>query len=245
MIKKGIAAIAMPFVVLVAASCGGSSPVIRGEAQDALPRATLENWATYGDKLVVVKAIAESEDTLSAEEKERGEGYISRTVTFQIGSGKWTRPGAKRRMPTTIDVANGGWVVHGQDRQEMQLEGYTKAEVGKSYVALFTYSDVTAIVDPETRKVTPGEGASWTLLDLVPLRNNTIASPSQEDATRFPARASIARLSPEAAGQKLQSTKPEQAAAKYMDLDPVVRYQDVQLDRAEQTPPTPGEGEKK
>lgn len=240
--RRTIAAFMVAVVAMGASSCAEPTRVITGDAQEALPRATLQDWVTYGDKLVVVKTTGETADPLTEEERLRGEGFSARKVTYEIQTTTWARSGSNQSLPIKIEAANGGWIVRGDKRTEVQFSGQAKAEIGASYLALLTYSDITAAVDPKTRKVTAGEGRAWTVIDLLPLSGGKVTSAGDEK--QFPVRADLASLTPEESGARLGITDPDPVAEKYMNLDPVVRYQNVQLDKSAEAPPTPAKGER-
>ena len=137
--RRTIAAFMVAVVAMGASSCAEPTRVFTGDAQEALPRATLQDWVTYGDKLVVVKTTGETADPLTDEERLRGEGFSARKVTYEIQTTTWARSGSNQSLPIKIEAANGGWIVRGDKRTEVQFSGQAKAEIGASYLALLTY----------------------------------------------------------------------------------------------------------
>lgn len=243
------------FGVLLAASCllfascaGETTPVtVAGNEQKALPVETLEDWVTYGDRLVVVEATSESASPISEEERNRGEGYSARQVTMQILSTHWSSSETERTRslttPQKVTTANGGSLVNGKTRKPVRFDGETYARVGQQYLALVTYSAIALTVDPETRAVSSFEEPSWTVGALLPLENGRVAPVEDTANGESPARAKLTTLTPEASGDLLDDTDPDLAAAKYAYLDPVARYQNVALDTGSSPQPGPAEQE--
>jgi len=200
--------------------------------QEALPHDTLTDWATYGDVLVTVTVTDERRQPMTAEEQSRGEGFEARIVTLNIGQPTWERSGDRHDLPASLTAANGGWIINTEfgvkTERRLQLRGQTVADVGHQYLALLTYTDITAIIDPDTRKVTAGEGAAWTILDMLPMANGR---PTLPEGRQTPALRAVTGRTAQEAGELLQATTPDPAAANYMTLDPTVRYQYTQLDR--------------
>ena len=93
-------------LVLVALLVGASGCVAVQEPRheviahgaQALPAGTIEDWVTYGDKLVEFRAVAESRVPPTRAEIDRGEGLIGRRVDLRIGTVQWNsaQPRCKR-----------------------------------------------------------------------------------------------------------------------------------------------------
>ncbi len=232
---------------LLATSCGGEPrpAAVAGNDQKVLPSETLQDWVTYGDRLVVVEATAESASPISEGERESGEGYSSRQVSMKIITTHWSSPETDRtrelETPTELTTANGGSVVKGKTRKPVRFDGETYATVGQPYLALLTYSSIALTVDPQTRAVTRFEKPSWTIGALVPLEDGLVAPADDPDGEDSPVRAKLAALTPEASGELLGKTEPDPAASEYAALDPVARYQNVVLDTGSTPAPGPAE----
>lgn len=227
---------------LLASSCGAPVPTV-GEGQEALPRGTTQDLVTYGDLVVTVVVTAESRVPMTDAERRRGEGMDLRQVDLAVGRTAWERSGAPQDVPATITLTNGGWWITRENgrlsERAVRTSGQTHAETGHDYLAILVHSDITAIVDPATRTVTPGEGPAWVVLELAPLVNGVVSAPTERGTTR--AVQEMAGLTPGEVGELLRRTSPDPAAARYMDLDPVVRHQYVQFDAARAAGPASGE----
>lgn len=85
--KRFGASIAAAILVLVSAcSAADTDPgVVTAEGAEALPTRTATDWVTYGDQLVVLDVKSEKRLEATKEEAERGEGFIGREVTVDLG----------------------------------------------------------------------------------------------------------------------------------------------------------------
>lgn len=228
-------------LLLVVAACGSAPQSIKAEGSRALPAMTAEDWVTYGDYLVEMTVTSERRLEPTKDEVERGEGFIGRQVTAQFDQPSWRRPtyNEKVRLPESIAISNGGWVFHGKEEVPWIVEGQVPLEAGKSYLALMAYGDVTIAGGRGS------EGATWFALDTLPLSQEDTVERIESGPDPYPMRESSVGMSTEAIAQLLRDTPADPAAKKYMDEDPVQRYQNVARDNDAGKSPTPGPGEKR
>lgn len=216
-------------VLLFGSACTAdtSGPgVVTAEGAEALPSRTATDWVTYGDQLVVIDVKSEGRIEATKEEKERGEGFIGREVEVEVGDPLWTRPSLKRgsELPEQLTVSNGGWVFHGKEEQRWEVENQVRLTPGSEYLAMLTYGDVSIAGGDGS------EGPSWFTLDVVPLTTDGTVADTGSDRESYPMRKEIVGLSGKEVAATLAGTEPDPAAQKYMDEDPVQRYQDVARD---------------
>lgn len=92
--------------------CGrdGSSPApsLSAVAAAAYPHETLEDWASYGDAVVIAHVVGVEPIPPSSAEIAAGEGLVMRRVAMGVDRAVWTRPGA-RAVPEQVDLVVMGW----------------------------------------------------------------------------------------------------------------------------------------
>ncbi|HEY1094652.1 MAG TPA: hypothetical protein VGE61_08100 [Glycomyces sp.] len=111
--------------------------VVLAHGSDHLPSVTAADWVTYADHVIVVEAVAEQAIEPSAEELERGEGIIGRTVTLAVEDVLWSRDGAPQAAPASWEFSAAGWTFTEGDLEgarEMALADFPRVEVGHQYV---------------------------------------------------------------------------------------------------------------
>lgn len=241
--KRFGASIAAAILVLFSACAPADTEpgVVTAEGAEAVPSRTATDWVTYGDHLVVIDVKSEERLEATKEEVERGEGFIGREVTVELGDPLWTRPTYQElsELPTRLAIANGGWVFHGKEEQRWEVENQVRLTPGSQYLAMLTYGD-TSIAGGDG-----SDGPSWFTLDVVPLTTDDTVADTGADPASYPMRRSLVGLTSKEVAATLKATKPDPAAQDYMDEDPVQRYQDVARDADATNPPEPGPGEKR
>jgi hypothetical protein len=123
--------------LLAPAGPGTADEVLLGLGSDNYPSVTAEDWVTYADHVVVVEAVSEATIAPTAEELERGEGVIGRTVSLAIEEVLWSREGAPVAAPSTWQYSALGWHFNEGDTTdavEMALADFPRVEVGHQYV---------------------------------------------------------------------------------------------------------------
>lgn len=137
--------------LVIAIGCGGavalgserdSKPaapaVIIADTDQLLPSATLTDWRSFSDHLVMVRVLGEQKLEPSAEEIAAGEGYIPRAITLSVESVLWSRDGAPA-APVEFTTDLDGWSFKGDELTPIRLEGEPMMSVGKDYVMPIVY----------------------------------------------------------------------------------------------------------
>ncbi|MEU5873840.1 hypothetical protein AB0A73_20060 [Glycomyces sp. NPDC047369] len=131
--------------------------VLMGHGADYLPSITADDWVTYADHAIVVEAVSEAAIEPGAEELERGEGIIGRTVTLVVEDVLWSREGAPVSAPAVWSYNALGWHFADGDTEgavEMALYGFPRVEVGHEYVMAVRWE---AAVCDEDGEFTPAQ----------------------------------------------------------------------------------------
>ncbi|PRY57842.1 hypothetical protein B0I28_106264 [Glycomyces artemisiae] len=131
--------------------------VLMGHGADYLPSITADDWVTYADHVIVVEAVSEETIAPGAEELERGEGIIGRTVSLNVEDVLWSREGAPVAAPATWSFNALGWHFTDGDTEgavEMALYGFPRVEVGHQYVMAIRWE---AAVCDEDGEYTPAQ----------------------------------------------------------------------------------------
>jgi hypothetical protein len=118
-------------------TAAASEEVLLGEGTDNLPSVTASDWVTYADHVIVVEAVSEASIPPSAEEIERGEGVIGRTVALTVEDVLWSREGAPRAAPASWNYSALGWHFTDGDTADpvkLALSEFPRVEVGHQYV---------------------------------------------------------------------------------------------------------------
>lgn len=165
--------------------------VMLGHGSDHLPSVTATDWVTYADHVIVVEALSEEALAPTAEDLERGEGIIGRTVTLAIEDVLWSREGATVAAPATWEYSGLGWhFAEGDvtDTVEMALHGLPRVEVGHQYVMAIRWEKAVCDEDGEYTRAQwrgLGEGSE------IPYDDDTIGNGESEgtvqDAAAFAA----------------------------------------------------------
>lgn len=140
-----IAAASVTGIIVAAIAAPAADPettaspaeVILGQGSDHLPSVTAADWVTYADHVIVVEAVSEASIAPSAEEIERGEGVIGRTVALTVEDVLWSRDGAPRAAPASWNYSALGWHFTDGDTADpvkLALSEFPRVEVGHQYV---------------------------------------------------------------------------------------------------------------
>lgn len=128
------------FACLLLSGCGGDSRV-PVELSDRYPSTTAADWVTYADFAAVVEVVDEKSGQPSAEDLERGEGDITRTVTLRVAEVLWQAPD-RRQAPVELEYAALGWQFQDgnpKDLQPMVASDRPRLEVGGTYLMAFKW----------------------------------------------------------------------------------------------------------
>jgi len=196
--------------------------VIVAEGDNLLPSDTATDWVTYGDHLVMATVVAEKALEPTQEELEVGEGFIPRVVTFEIQKALWSREGV-RAAPAEISLDLDGWTFQGDKRTPLRLRGEPMVDVGKTYLLPITYLSRSRLVgvagwsnlSPDS--ILPYEGG-------VIGKGDTIGGYSGDSEGMTDLRDAVWGKSAASLVTRLNSTKPDPAAAEYADSPPDVRF---------------------
>jgi hypothetical protein len=219
--KRMVIALLCVLSAVSLAACGGStssSSLVAGEASGRFLDESYSDWVSFADQLSVFSVVAEEEETPAPEVVERGEGYISRTVTLRIERTLWRRRGAPAAHGR-IRVITAGWILEGGERHPYAIWGGPRLEVGMRYLA------------PLVRA--PRDGVDWTPLSdgsTLPLTGNAITVAGVVGVPSAIA-ASLNGRSPDEVAAIVDRTPPDPVAEKYADLDPDARVQAVLSER--------------
>lgn len=123
---------------------GNAGDIVLGQGADHLPNQTASDWVTYADHVVVVSATGEREIAPAAQEVERGEGTVGRTVTLSVDKVLWSRSDARRPAPDVWEYSAMGWQFLDGDtekRTKMALVDQPRVELGHRYVMAITWEE--------------------------------------------------------------------------------------------------------
>ncbi|MFB9661298.1 hypothetical protein ACFQS3_01110 [Glycomyces mayteni] len=127
--------------------------VLLAQGSDHLPSITAADWVTYADHVIVVEAVAEEAIEPEAEELDRGEGIIGRTVSLVVEDVLWSREGAPQAAPETWEYSALGWHFNAEaeDPIEMALDGFPRVEVGHQYVMAIRWEEAVCTEGGDSR----------------------------------------------------------------------------------------------
>lgn len=211
-----------------------------------MPFETAQDWATYTDYLVEVTVVSEQSlptprSTFPATAKGRppastDDEAVPREVTATTsGPAVWTRPTLirTRRLPASLTLPGGGWVVHGADKKPVRTVDQTRREIGRHYLAAISYANIS---------IAGGDGSGpteWVSLEMLPLDAGVVGKAPANSVD--PMWTSFDGKNTTEVAAIMSQTPPDPAAAPYMTEDPVRRFQDVARDTQPSGTPAPGE----
>jgi hypothetical protein len=124
---------------------GPADPVVKGDGRSRTASTTADDWATYADHVLVVTVADEVRLKPSAEEIERGEGMIGRTVKLRVDKVLWSAPDAPQSAPAKLDLSAAGWVFNDGEGQadgvKFSLRHSSRLEKGHTYVKAVEWID--------------------------------------------------------------------------------------------------------
>jgi hypothetical protein len=181
--------------LLAPAGPGAADEVLLGLGSDNYPSVTAEDWVTYADHVVVVEAVSEATISPDAEELERGEGIIGRTVSLTVEDVLWSREGAPVAAPGAWDFNASGWHFSEGDTEnavEMALADTPRVEVGHQYVMAIRWEAATCSDDGD---FTPAKWRGLGEGSAVPFDDGVLGNGESEgtvqDAEAFAAAADV------------------------------------------------------
>lgn len=201
-----------------------SAEVVVAQGDQSLPSATLTDWATYGDHLVLATVTGERRLAPSAEEQAAGEGFIPRVIDLRIDQVAWSRDGAPT-PPTAFSTDLDGWTFHEDQEQPLRMEGEPMLVVGHAYLLVITWLPATA-----------DTSAGWAALApdaIIPAQGGVVgagdAPVTLDGRTLELAWTSFEGGSVDAVAAALRATSPDPdaTAPETWALDPVARFRAV------------------
>jgi hypothetical protein len=108
------------------------APVVQASPAEGVPAATLDDWVSYSDAVVVVSVRRERAEDVQGPAAP-SEGYRPRTVTADVERIEWSHPSLPT-PPDSLTYGTAGWVVHDGTESPMQYEGSVRVEVGGRYL---------------------------------------------------------------------------------------------------------------
>lgn len=128
------AALCVASVVALSTSCDPGVKALR--AEDPYPNTSAVDWVTYADHVVVVTAERDREGSDAALP------WIDRKVDLRVDRVLWSRPGAARAVPGTVEWTASGWFGDDSgDRTRTAVEGAPRVEPGHSYVLALLWEE--------------------------------------------------------------------------------------------------------
>ena len=134
------AAVAAGVACVLVSGCSNQSSV-RVDLNDRYPSTTATDWVTYADFAAVVEVAGDKSSDPSAEELERGEGAVSRSVNLRVVEVLW-RGSDSKQPPAELDYAALGWQFRDGDLENlmpMVASDRPRLEVGGTYLMAFTW----------------------------------------------------------------------------------------------------------
>jgi len=124
--------------VVLAASFGpaacGTNAAGAGQAGARFPVASLQDWVSYSDHVVVFAVGAEREIPPPPEEVARGEGLVGREVTLRIDGTLWSAPDAPP-VPSGVRMTAPGWVLQDGEQRPAAFDDGPRVALGERYAA--------------------------------------------------------------------------------------------------------------
>ena len=218
----------MVALVLLLAGCAHAP----GDAgSSGFPAETAEDWATYGDYLLELRAVRQVTLDPDQEERSLGEGLYRRQFTLVVERELWRRPGVRYAAPEEERMVSGGWQFENGDlRRRRPLRDPDQLVVGTRYVGVFTHDGQGAAEG----------GDGWWCFALLPVRGDGTIGRRHRDGAD-PVLGQLRGLTPQQAGALLGRTRPDPAVVPYLDRDALDRYQLSRAPEPAGAGPAPGE----
>ncbi|HET6951770.1 MAG TPA: hypothetical protein VFI47_15420 [Acidimicrobiales bacterium] len=187
---------------------GTSAVVATGLA--AWPSSSFDDWASYGDAVVILQIESERAEPMSDDEVQRGEGLGLRTVSGTVTQLVWTYPGGPAPPTTSFEFLTAGWIVREGRSSPMRYAGAIRLEVGSSYLM------------PIFQDRTTGSWAPLSSTAAFPVDDESaieqVATTAEEGAGPEVA------MTPSGVAAAMQAASPAPAAAANRQLAPRDRY---------------------
>jgi len=187
-------------------------PVVDAAATEGVPAATLDDWVSYGDAVVIVTVRSEEAGAVQGPAAPT-EGYRPRMVTVDLEGVEWQHPALSSSLPESFSYGTAGWVVHNGTDAPMRYEGTVRVEVGGRYlmpVAMNAEGDLTPIAPSA----------------VLALDGDEVAVPDDE-ASPTAAEAALADDTLTQVRAELSAAVPDPLAEQNRHLEPMARAQAV------------------
>lgn len=193
-----------------------------GHGMELLPSETLTDWVTYADAVVTVKVVDTRRGELSADEQEAGEGLELRSVTLEVADVIW-RSGRGADTPTQMTWSYGGWVVSADDEERRFLiEDAVQLDASHEYLVPILFGGL-----PEDQWNPLAAPAILSFDGGVAGAGEAVFTSEEGEPHRSSAAKELWGLDLSAVADILANTAPDPAAADFMDLPALERYQAV------------------
>ncbi|MFI8423644.1 hypothetical protein [Streptomyces sp. NPDC085479] len=158
-------------------------------ASDSYPNQSVTDWVTYADHVVVVTPTAERDRSISAEDRERGEGVVLRELELRVDATLWSSPKPAQPTPESFDWLAWGWSFKNGDtgrKTKMASHGAPRIEMGHSYVMAIIWEEARC---SEGDGVTPAQWGGLGSGAVIPFDSATIGQGEFEGTVLTPAQA--------------------------------------------------------
>ena len=201
----------------VLGACGGQPRMSSARAASvnhdaSVPSESLRDWVTYADAVVIGTVEQTSALPISDEEREAGEGYISRRVRVRIDDIVWRRHTRAPTPPAAVTFITFGWTFDG-DRRDPSSGGPIWLQPGKRYVI------------PLARWKRDGWAPFSAIATLQLDDRGRVAPPDGDEAMPWETR--LSGRSAQEAAQILAAIEPDPSAPTDPGLDPEERMAGV------------------
>lgn len=176
----------------------------------AVPFASLVDWVSYGDAVVIITPQSEREYQPAEDEVARGEGLVPRAVTVRVDDIIWSHESAEP-VPDRFEYLALPWILEKGERYRGRTEDALWPEVGQTYLASITYW---------------GDKEGWGVVNpaaLTPVEQGRVVVPD-DDILPIAVLESLDGLSAQNASALLTSVRPDPAAESRRNLLPRERY---------------------
>lgn len=233
---RTLTAFALGMATVAAAGCGAASNsepgadhaerLVIGSAAESFPEASLRDWKSYADHVVVYTVTGETEIPASQEDLQRGEGLVGRVISIRIENVVWSAPGAPK-LPEPLSMRAPGWVLREGVKVPVSINGAPRTEVGERFVA------------PLFRRES-ADGSEWgplTAGSQLRLDGGQVAAATPLE--RSPVRAKLAGMSTAQVREMVASAAADPRAERRRSLRPLARVKAVQAEDGPQETSAP------
>ena len=191
----------------------GGDPCDDSAASQAYPAETLQDWATYGDHLLLIRIT--EEQALPQAVEHRDSNRIWRRLTVTTESVVWSRPGERNRAPETQVWETIGWVTAWWRPPTRETDRLGEPSLLPGETSLLMVSEIPGLGnDLPARR--------WMSSSLVPVTNGIVGT-GRSFCPR-PATDEMTGLTVEQAVELLRRTPPDPGLPACNHLNAMQRY---------------------